>query len=91
MSNLPFREFICNFKLMNESNGKAALKNKNKSCVIESGLGTSAQLRAVAMLYCPVLLQGFALILIVLAKLFKANVKEVSKISVTNMGRPERA
>lgn len=90
MNNLPFKEFICNFKLMNQSNGKDALKNKNKSCVIERGLDMSAQAWAVEKLYCCVLLQGFALILIILAKLFKASIKEVSKRSVTNMGRPER-
>lgn len=42
------------------------------------------------MLYCCVLLQGFALILIILTKLLRTSIKEVS-ISVTNMGRPERA
>lgn len=91
MSNLPFQEFMCNFKLMNQSNGKAALRNKNKSCVIESGLDMSAQVWAVEMLYCRVLLQGFALISIILAKLFKASIKKVNKISVTNVGRHERA
>ena len=59
--------------------------------MIESGLDMSAAVWAVEMLCCPVLLQGFALILIILAKLFKASIKEVSKVSVTGMGRPERA
>lgn len=81
MSNLPFKEFICNFKLRNQSNGKDALKNKNKSCVIEHGLDMSAQVWALEKLYCCVLLQGFALVLIILAKLFKASIKEVKEVS----------
>lgn len=66
---------MCNFKLMSQPNGKAALKDKNMSCVTKSGLGMSGQVFTVRMLYCCVLLQGFALILIILAKLFKASIK----------------